>query len=99
LQTQIEGLAQQLNVAAVRLVESRKQRLEHGAARLAALSPERVLERGYGIVRSRGAYLRSAGDAVAGAEIEVAMADGTIIGTVTRYTEEITWRNLQTKKQ
>jgi exodeoxyribonuclease VII large subunit len=99
LQTELQGVAQQLFAAAARLVESRRQRMEHAVARLAALSPERVLERGYGIVRCNGGHLRSAGDAIAGAELEVALADGTIISTVTRHTKEITWRNLQLKKQ
>jgi exodeoxyribonuclease VII large subunit len=98
LQVEVETLAERLHGAAGRVFESHKQRVEHGAARLAALSPERVLERGYSIVRSGGAHLRSAGDAAQGAEVEIALADGTIFSTVTKHTKEITWRNLRVKK-
>jgi exodeoxyribonuclease VII large subunit len=98
LQGDVESLAGRLHGAAGRVFELNAQRVTHSAARLAALSPERVLERGYGIVRIAGRHVRSADDARAGAEVEVALADGTIFSTVTKHTKEITWRNLQPKK-
>jgi exodeoxyribonuclease VII large subunit len=98
LQGEVEALGERLHGAAGRVFEAHKQRVEHGAARLAALSPERVLERGYSIVRAGGSHLRSVSDAVQGAEVEIALADGTIFSTVTKHTKEITWRNLRPKR-
>lgn len=98
LQAEVGMLSERLRGAAGRAFESYKQRVEHGVARLAALSPERVLERGYSIVRRGGSHLRSVGDAAKGDEVEISLADGTIFGTVTKHTKEITWRNLQVKK-
>jgi exodeoxyribonuclease VII large subunit len=54
-------------------------------AQVDALSPLRVLERGYAIVRSaRGAVLRDAGQVAAGDQIGVTLARGTVDAVVER---------------
>ncbi len=65
-----------------RLTEHR-QRLEHGVARLDAMSPLKVLARGYAIATDReGRILTDSGDVRAGERIRVRLNRGTITATV-----------------
>ena len=81
-------------VGRLELVHPRR-RLAPASATLAAarremeaLSPVRVLERGYAVVRSAadGSVLRSAGDADVGQRVDVQLASGRLVATV----EEVT---------
>jgi exodeoxyribonuclease VII large subunit len=58
------------------LVERRRGRLEAAAGRLRALSPQATLDRGYAIVRSDEAVLRSAQDVSPGSAVDVQLAQG-----------------------
>jgi exodeoxyribonuclease VII large subunit len=57
-------------------VERKRARLEHAAGRLRALSPRATLERGYAIVRSGDAIVRSTAEVRAGDAVDVEVADG-----------------------
>jgi exodeoxyribonuclease VII large subunit len=57
-------------------VERKRARVEHAAGRLRALSPRATLERGYAIVRSDEAIVRSASDVSSGDPLDVEVADG-----------------------
>jgi len=57
-------------------VERKRARLEHSAGRLRALSPHATLQRGYAIVRSGPAIVRSADEVSPGEAIDVEVADG-----------------------
>jgi exodeoxyribonuclease VII large subunit len=57
-------------------VERKRARMEHAAGRLRALSPRATLERGYAIVRSDEAIVRSAAGVTSGDPLEVEVADG-----------------------
>jgi exodeoxyribonuclease VII large subunit len=57
-------------------VERKRARLEHAAGRLRALSPRSTLDRGYAIVRSEDAIVRSAATVTPGSRIDVEVADG-----------------------
>jgi exodeoxyribonuclease VII large subunit len=59
------------------LLERRRTRLEHTAAQLRALSPRATLERGYGIVRSGDALVRSSAHVAAGDALSIEVADGS----------------------
>jgi exodeoxyribonuclease VII large subunit len=59
------------------LLERRRTRLEHTAAQLRALSPRATLERGYGIVRSGDALVRSPAQVAAGDALSIEVADGS----------------------
>lgn len=62
--------------------------LEAAEARLRALDPHRVLERGYSITRTAdGRVLRSVVGAVAGATIVTELVDGTLSSTVVAHEE------------
>jgi exodeoxyribonuclease VII large subunit len=58
------------------LLERGRARLEHAAGRLKALSPHATLERGYAIVRSEGAIVRSGGSVEPGQSVDVELAEG-----------------------
>lgn len=87
-----------LDDAARRLVQSAARRTERTAARvdlvarqLAALSPTRVLERGYSItLGADGQPVRSIDRAPPGTELTTVVADGRISSTVTNREKEST---------
>ncbi len=76
--------------AAERASERRAATLATLRARLEALSPLAVLERGYAIARrvSDGGILRSTGEAAAGTELDLRLADGSLRATVTGPAED-----------
>jgi exodeoxyribonuclease VII large subunit len=69
------------------LVERRRGRLEAAAGRLRALSPQATLDRGYAIVRSEGAVLRSAATVSPGRAIDVRLAEGGFAARVEELRE------------
>lgn len=76
--------ARSLEVAASRICPPRSQEVARMAATLDALSPLKVLGRGYAIPRDdKGHVVRGVGDVVAGQRLDVRVSDGTITTTVT----------------
>jgi exodeoxyribonuclease VII large subunit len=73
----LEALHQRLRRAPLLAVERKRARLDGASGRLRALSPRATLDRGYAIVRSRGAVVRSAASVGAGDELAVDVADGS----------------------
>jgi exodeoxyribonuclease VII large subunit len=73
---------ERLRRAPARTLERRSARLEHAAGRLRALAPQATLERGYAIVRSGDAILRSTDGVERGARVEVELAEGGFGATV-----------------
>jgi exodeoxyribonuclease VII large subunit len=71
-----------LRRAPILLLERRRAALEHSAGRLRALSPRATLERGYAIVRSGGAIVRSSSEVTVGALLEVELGTGGLGATV-----------------
>jgi exodeoxyribonuclease VII large subunit len=67
----------QLRRAPLLAIERKTARLDNAWARLSALSPIATLERGYAIVRSGDAVVRSAEQVSQGDELAVRVADGT----------------------
>jgi exodeoxyribonuclease VII large subunit len=66
-----------LRRAPLLLLERRRAALEHSAGRLRALSPRATLERGYAIVRSADAIVRSSSDLAAGNQVDVELGTGS----------------------
>ncbi len=64
------------------LLERRRTALEHCAGRLRALSPRATLTRGYAIVRSGDAVVRSAGELTIDDRVDVELAEGRFAGRV-----------------
>jgi exodeoxyribonuclease VII large subunit len=71
-----------LRRAPLLLLERRRTALEHSAGRLRALSPSATLDRGYAIVRSDNAIVRSGSELAAGTHVDVALGTGGFGATV-----------------
>jgi exodeoxyribonuclease VII large subunit len=72
----LERTHERLERAPRLLLERGRARLEHAAGRLRALSPHATLERGYAIVRSEGAIVRSSATVEPGRQVDVELAEG-----------------------
>jgi exodeoxyribonuclease VII large subunit len=72
----LERAHERLRRAPRLLVERNRARLDQTAGRLRALSPKATLERGYAIVRSRDAIIRSGRAVDAGERVDVELAEG-----------------------
>ncbi len=72
----LDGTHERLGRAPRLLLERRRAKLEHSAGRLRALSPHSTLERGYAIVRTGDAIIRSGKAVEPGARVEVELAEG-----------------------
>jgi len=87
----VEDAARRLEQSAARRAERSAARVDLVARQLAALSPTRVLERGYSItLGADGQPVRSIDRAPPGAELSTVVADGRISSTVTTREKEST---------
>jgi len=77
--TRTEG---RLRAAPLLLLERRRATVTATGGRLRTLSPRATLDRGYAIVRSKGAILRDASVASAGDDIDVELARGSLAAKV-----------------
>jgi exodeoxyribonuclease VII large subunit len=68
-------------------LEGAGRRVELLTAKLAQLSPVKILERGYAIVRTDGRVVKSPADAPVGSEVRVRLAAGELAAQVTRHPE------------
>jgi exodeoxyribonuclease VII large subunit len=73
---------ERLRAAPPLLIERRRSALAATEGRLRTLSPRATLERGYAIVRARGAILRETGATRTGESLEVELARGSLRATV-----------------
>ena len=86
---QLDALKNRLTTAQIRLVERNKQRYVASAAKLDAMSPLKVLSRGYAMVQTEnGEILRSVKDVTSGTEISVQLGDGQLRAAVLDIKEE-----------
>jgi exodeoxyribonuclease VII large subunit len=72
----LERTHERLDRAPRLLLERSRARLDQAAGRLKALSPRSTLERGYAIVRSDGAIVRSSAAVEPGRQVDVELAEG-----------------------
>ncbi len=85
----LETSEQSLARLAAATTATRTARLNHAVARLHALSPLAVLNRGYALVyNARGELLRNAADAQAGEPIRARLAQGSLTAEVKSTTSE-----------
>src|SRR2546423_4396368 len=73
----VRVLHERLGRAPALAVERKRARLEHAAGRLRALSPRATLERGYAIVRTGDAIVRTPAAVLPGDPLEVEVAEGS----------------------
>ena len=91
----LEMLRQRLEHGGQAVLSRQQQRFSRTAAKLDALSPLKVLGRGYAMVAREGAVVRSAAQLKSGDAIAVSLADGTAQCTV----ETVQRRNKRGKKE
>ena len=80
----VDDLARRLSLAGRTWLRGADQTLALAGSSLAALDPERPLERGYSLVQSRrtGRYLRTVADAAPGDALDIRVADGSLAARV-----------------
>jgi exodeoxyribonuclease VII large subunit len=66
-----------------RTLERMERDIAHRRAQLAVLGPAATLARGYAVVQSAGAVLRSVADAPAGADLRIRVVDGAVLAVST----------------
>ena len=74
--SRVESTRGRLRRAPALAVERKRAALDASAGKLRLLSPLKTLERGYAIVRTETAIVRSARDVAPGVHVEVAVAEG-----------------------
>jgi exodeoxyribonuclease VII large subunit len=79
----VRGLSERMVAAAGRNLATASTAVTAVELRLQALNPQSVLDRGFSIVRVKGAHIRSVGAVEIGDAIDVQVSDGVISGTVT----------------
>lgn len=84
----LDHVHKQLCAASRQLLDRKKQHFVGLAAGLDAMSPLKVLGRGYTLVKSPRGVLKSVRDAAVGETIAVQLADGTLRASVTEILEE-----------
>ncbi len=77
-EAQLMLMREQLFSLMERRLEREQQRLEIAQRSVEALSPKRIMQLGFAVVRSQGRALSRIGDAPRGTELEIELLDGTI---------------------
>lgn len=78
----LERITDRQSTALTRQLERERHRQELLSQRLAALSPERQLQRGYSLTFANGQLLRTAANLAPGTQLTTRLADGEITSTV-----------------
>lgn len=79
---QVDALAESLERSVRRHLRQRRQEVDQLGERLSLLDPQRVLERGFAIVRHDGRVVRHAEVAEAGDRLDIRVAEGTLTARV-----------------
>ena len=77
-EAQMKLMLEQLQSLVARRLEKEKNRLEVAQRSVEALSPQRIMQLGFAVVRSGGRLLKSVEDAQVGELIEIELKDGAI---------------------
>ena len=84
----LDYVHRRLSAAARQTLDRKKQRFVRLTAALDAMSPLKVLGRGYALVRKGETVVRSAAQLVPGDRVELRLADGTARAEITEIKEE-----------
>ena len=77
-EAQMKLMLEQLQSLVARRLEKEKNRLEVAQRSVEALSPQRIMQLGFAVVRSGGKLLKSVEDAQVGEMVEIELKDGAI---------------------
>ncbi|MCX6115116.1 MAG: hypothetical protein NTV65_07880, partial [Proteobacteria bacterium] len=83
----LEALQMRLRTGSLRRVEGVHDIVRTLELRLKALSPQKVLERGFSIVSVGGRHLRSVSEVKVGELMDVSIVDGVLSGTVSNVSD------------
>lgn len=84
----VDVLGGRLLIGASRGVDDARNIVTGLGLRLESINPQRVLERGYSIVRVKGKNVRSIAEVSEGDGMEISVSDGLVVGTVTSCSKE-----------
>lgn len=85
----LDYLHKRLSAAGQQKLGAKRQQFIRLTAKLDAMSPLKVLSRGYGMVRdTQGNVIKSRTDTAVGEQIQIALSDGQILAQVTEIQEE-----------
>jgi exodeoxyribonuclease VII large subunit len=84
----VDALGGRLLVGASRSVDDARNIVTGLGLRLESINPQRVLERGYSIVRVKGKNVRSIAEVSEGDGMDISVSDGLVVGTVTGRSKE-----------
>lgn len=84
----LDRVQEQLTAAARHCFDRKRQRFIRLTASLDAMSPLKVLSRGYSVVRSGTRLVKSVHDVAVGDKLRISLADGTVNAAVTGIQEE-----------
>ena len=84
----LDRIQEQLMAAARHGFDRKRQRFVRLTAALDAMSPLKVLSRGYSVVRSGDHLVKSVGDVSVGSSLRISLADGTVDAAVTGIRED-----------
>jgi exodeoxyribonuclease VII large subunit len=74
----LDSLAERLKTSHIRTIDERRMRLDGVRARLEAVNPQSVLQRGFSIVYSKGVHVRSVESVQERDPLDIRVADGVI---------------------
>lgn len=80
--SELESRLRLLGVTVKHIMESRREALARAEALVAVANPERLLSRGYAIVRGAEGVIKSAASTKAGSRVEILFADGRLTATI-----------------
>ena len=84
----LEYSRERLSSASQRLMQAKREQFVRLTAKLDAMSPLKVLSRGYSVVRTEdGSVLRRAADARLGDRIQIDLMQGTLLAEVSQVLE------------
>ena len=83
----LEALQTRLRTGSLRRVEGVHDIVRTLELRLKALSPQKVLERGFSIVSVGGRHVRSVSEVKVGELMDVSIVDGVLSGTVSNVSD------------
>ena len=89
---QLDLLEKGLHSSALSCLKNSNQRLESVSGKLNALSPLRILSRGYSICRKDGTVIRTAADVCEGEDIEVVLRKGSLLCSVCKTRGDLAWK-------
>lgn len=89
----VDSLEVRLGIGVKRSVDDARAAVVGLGLRLDSLNPQRVLERGYSILSVGGKHVRSVEEVRDGDKMEVAVADGLVIGSVINRSKGMKWQS------